>query len=54
MLFCTFNEKILFSFHVLRENYTFEAHLFNIKEEMLDLKQLTGDVCRIATEAGHF
>ena len=21
---------------------------------MLDLKQLTGDVCRIATEAGHF
>mgnify|MGYP002921677983 FL=1 len=25
-----------------------------IKEEMLDLKQLTGDVCRIATEAGHF
>ena len=36
------------------KNYTFEAHLFNIKEEMLDLKQLTGDVCRIATEAGHF
>ena len=36
-----------------KKSYTFDV-LFNIKDEMLDLKQLTVEVCRIATEAGHF
>lgn len=30
------------------------SRTFNIDIGMLDLKQLTADVCRIATEAGHF
>lgn len=54
VLFCTLMRKYYFLSCFYGKNYTFEAHLFNIKEEMLDLKQLTGDVCRIATEAGHF
>ena len=36
-----------------KKSYTFDV-LFNNKDEMLDLKQLTVEVCRIATEAGHF
>lgn len=36
-----------------KKSYTFDV-LFNNKDEMLDLKQLTAEVCRIATEAGHF
>lgn len=35
------------------KNYTFEL-VFNTIDAMLDLKQLTADVCRIATEAGFF
>lgn len=42
---------ILDGFH--KKSYTFDV-LFNNKDEMLDLKQLTVEVCRIATEAGHF
>lgn len=36
-----------------KKSFTFDV-LFNNKDEMLDLKQLTVEVCRIATEAGHF
>ena len=42
-----------FGWFFIRKSYTFDV-LFNNKDEMLDLKQLTVEVCRIATEAGHF